>query len=86
MADLSIPFHRRIIYEGIDRAIKAEWSRRWAAFETGSALHEIVPKVGQAWMPRDASRGNKLDLLETTRFIRGHRHVGVFAVPWHIEE
>ena len=37
-------------------------------------------------MPQDASRGNKLDLLETTRFITGHCHVGAFDVPWHVEE
>ena len=86
LADPSFPFRRRIIYEGIDRAIKAEWSRRWAASETGSALHEIVTTVGQAWMPRDASRGSRLDLLETARFITGHCHVGAFAVPWHVDE
>ena len=86
LADPPIPFHCMIIYEGIDRAIKAEWSRRWAVSETGSTLYEIVPMVGQAWMPRDASRGNRLDLLETARFIMGHCHVGAFAIPWHLEE
>ena len=86
MADPSFPFRHRIIYEGIDRAIKAEWSRKWAVSETGSALREIVTMVGQTWMPRDASRGSRLDLLETARFITGHCHVGAFTVPWHIDE
>ena len=86
LADSSFPFRRRIIYEGIDRAIKAEWSRRWAASETGSALREIVTTVGQAWTPRDTSTGSRLDLLERARFITGHCHVGAFAVPWHVDE
>ena len=67
-------------------AIKAERSRRWAASETGSTLQEIVLTVGQPWMPQDVSRGNRLHLLETTRFIMGHCHVGDFAVPWSVEE
>ena len=86
LADPSFPFRRRIIYEGINRAIKAEWSQRWAASETGSALCEIVTTVGQAWMHRDASRGSRRDLLETARFITGHCHVGAFAIPWHVDE
>ena len=42
--------------------------------------------VEQAWLPRDASRGSRFDLLETARFITGHCHVGAFAVPWHADE
>ena len=34
----------------------------------------------------DASRGSRLDLLETARFITGHCHVGEFTVPWHVDE
>lgn len=80
------PFCRSIVYQAIDRATKAKQSWRRARSETGSTLHKIVPMVGQAWMPWDASRGNKLDLLETTRFIIGHCHMGAFVVQWHIEE
>ena len=46
LADPSFPFYCRIIYEGIDRAIKVKWSRRWAASKIGSALRKIVPTVG----------------------------------------
>ena len=86
LTDPSFPFRRKIMYDGIHRAIKAEWSQSWAESETGSALRKIVPTVGQALMPQDAKRGNRLDLLETARFITGHCHVGAFAVPWHIKE
>ena len=55
-------------------------------FKIGSTLRKIVLMVGQAWMPQDASRGNTLDLLETTRFIMGHCHVGAFAIPRHVEK
>ena len=86
LVDPPMPVCRKIIYQGIDRTLKAEWNRRWAASETGSALREIVPMVGQVWMPRDASGETKLDLLETARFITGHCHVGAFAIAWHVEE
>ena len=86
MSDPSLHLRRSIVYQGIDRALRAEWSRRWTASETGSALREVLPMVGKAWRPMDTGERNRLDLLETARFITGHCHVGAFALPWHTEE
>ena len=86
LSDSALHLRRSLIYQGIDRALRAEWQRRWTASETGSALREIIPTVGVAWTPMDIGGGNRLDLLETTRFITGHCHVGAFALPWHTEE
>ena len=79
--------HRRhIIYRGIDRALKAEWSRRWTSSEIGSALWEVLPEVGEAWTTRDARSGSRTNLPWMAQFRVRHCDVGAFPLPWSADE
>ena len=77
---------RQTIYQGIDRALRAEWQRRWRESETGGALREALPRVGGAWMTRDTQRGSRVDPLMAARYLTGHCHIGAFDLSWYTEE
>ena len=77
---------RQLIYAGIDRALRAEWRRRWSRSETGRALREAFPRVGTVWTTLDVAKGSRLPTLIAARFLVGYCRVGAFSVLWDPDE
>ena len=78
--------HTRPIFDGIDRALRAEWQHRWDASDTGSALRAVHAYIGRGWRPVDMDRCSWLELTLVARFIVGHCHLHDFAFPWDSDE
>ena len=84
----SIPPRRAIVLGGIDRALHAEWQRRWRSSTQGAALREVLPRVGTPWRQEEATvrSGSTWDFTLVARFFTGHCHLGSFQPPWHEHE
>ena len=75
----SLPGRRRLIRDGIERALAVECSLRWRASETGRQLYSVFPHAGGGgWHPDDADVARQQDLTMVARFLTGHYHLG----PW----
>ena len=81
-----IPQRHRLIFEGIDRALQAEWLCRWRNSDTGIAYRAVHSTVGRGWRPDDADRCSRSELTLVARFLTGHCHLGDFALPWDLDE
>ena len=75
----TLPGRRRLIRDGIERALSAECIRRWRASETGRQLFSVFPHAGGGgWYPEDADVARRQDITIVARFLTGHYHLG----PW----
>jgi hypothetical protein len=75
----TLPGRRRLIRDGVERALSTECSRRWRASETGRQLFSVFTHAGGGgWHPDDADVARRQDLTIVARFLTGHYHLG----PW----
>ena len=71
----------RVIRESIDEALMAEWQRRWRSANTGRTLFGLLARVGEPWMPEDASCSGRMEMVLVARYMTGHCHLGPFEIP-----
>ena len=71
----------RVIGESIDEALMAEWQRRWRSANTGRTLFGLLARVGELWMPEDASCSGRMEMVLVARYMTGHCHLGPFEIP-----
>ena len=75
----TLPGRRRLILEGIERALLAECIRRWRISETGRQLFSVFPHAGGGgWYPEDADVARRQDISIVACFLTGNYHLG----PW----
>ena len=73
----TLPGRRRLIRDGVERALSAEILRRWRASETGRQLYSVFPRASEGgWLPDDADVARRRDLTIVARFLTGHYHLG----------
>ena len=77
-----IPRRRRLVYEGVDSALRLELQRSWAVSDRGRMLHVVIPRVGMEWQPWDIDQVPRRGVTLVARFLTGHCHLGVFSIPW----
>ena len=77
-----LPRRRRLIFEGVDRALRLELQRSWEASDRGRMLYEVLPRVGREWQPLDIDRVPRRGVTLVARFLTGHCHLGGFSLPW----
>ena len=77
-----IPWRRRLVYEGVDSALRLELQRSWAVSDRGRMLYEVIPRVGREWQPWDIDQVPRRGVTLVARFFIGHCHLGVFSIPW----
>ena len=70
-----------LVLDHIDIALRAEWRQRWHAADTGRFLHDLFEDAGEAWMPEDIARCHRPELVQVTRFMTGHCHLGNSCLP-----
>ena len=76
----TLPGRRRLIRDGVERALSTEILRRWRASETGRQLFSVFPIAGGGgWHPDDADVARRQDLTMVARFLTGHYHLGLWA-------
>ena len=71
----------RVICESIDEALVAEWQRCWRSANTGRTLFGSLERVGEPWMPEDASCSGRMEMVLIACYIMGHYHLGPFEIP-----
>ena len=77
-----LPRRRRLIFEGVDRALRLELQRSWEASDRGRMLYEVLPRVGREWQPLHIDRVPRRGVTLVARFLTGHCHLGGFSLPW----
>ena len=55
--------HWRVICESIHEALVVEWQRRWRSANTGRTLFGLLARVGEPWMPEDASCSGQMEMI-----------------------
>ena len=71
----------RVLRESIDEALVVEWQRRWRSANTGRTLFALLDRVGEPWMPEDASCCGRMEMVLVARYMTGHCHLGPLEIP-----
>ena len=58
-----------------------EWQCRWRLANICRTLFASLDRVGEPWMPEDASCCGWMEMVLVARYMTGHCHLGPFEIP-----
>ena len=78
----TLPKRRKLLWYGIERALKTEWQRRWDSPNGGQQLHVLMANVVDGRFPVDASDADRATLSLVAKSLLGHFHFGAWSPLW----